>query len=107
MTTYIQEVRTEATLKELYPTDDGSKVVLDSPKVLAAVEDYLAMQELESEAAKAKADAKRVIMAEMGFAAEATVGPYKVTWKAFEKAEYVVKASVQRPVRVKKTSTPD
>jgi hypothetical protein len=107
MATYIQEVKTEATLKELYPTDDGTKVVIDNPRVLAAVEDYLAMQEMESEAAKAKADAKRVIMAEMGFHAEATIGAYKVTWKAFEKAEFVTKASVQRPVRVKKTSTPD
>ena len=107
MSTYIQDKVTEEAIKALYPTDDGSSVVITDADILAAVEDYLAMQEMESEAAKAKKDAMLVIKAKMGFAAEAVIGPYKVTWKAFEKKGYVVEDSIQRPIRVKKTSTPD
>jgi hypothetical protein len=43
----------------------------------------------------------------MGHAKLAHIGPYAVQWEAFEKAEYTVAASVQRPIRVKKTTTPD
>lgn len=106
-TTYMQDALTAKAIKELYPTDDGSTVTITDPAVLEAVENYLAMQELESEAAKAKEDAKLVIQTAMRHAAWAHVGPYKVQWEAFEKAAYTVKASVQRPVRVKKTTTPD
>ena len=107
MATLIQVTNTKEALKALYPTDDGTEVIITDAAVIEAAENYAAMQEMEREVKAAKEAAELILKAAIKTAAVATIGKYRVTWKAFDKAAYTVPAMTVRAVRVTKLSTPD
>lgn len=107
MATLIATTNTQEALKALYPLDDGSEVVITDAEVIEAAENYAAMQEMEREVKAAKTAAELVLKAAMKTHAVATVGAFRITWKAHERAEYTVAAATVRPLSVKKQTTPD
>jgi len=103
--TYLDIKAELAAFKEEYPLDDGTTVVDNSPDTIALADTYRAMMELEKEAVANKELAKLALQKRMGYAGTLCAGPYKVTFKAVEKGEYVVKANITRVIRVNKTSS--
>ena len=87
-----------------YPLDDGTVLVDNNPETVALAENYLSMMELEKAAVENKQAAQLALMEKMKYASELYSGPYKVTFKAFDKKEYVQKAVTVRAVRVAKTT---
>lgn len=105
--TYMDIKEREKAFKAAFPRDNGDTIVVNDPVIIAAIHDYLEMQQIEKAAAEAKALAGLIVKERMRSAAIMKAGPYKVTFKATDVKEHVVSAQVRRSVNFKKVETPE
>ncbi len=85
-------------LKQLYPKDDGSTIELH--RCQDRLHRYKELKKQEKELKMEMDSIRQYFMAEMGDAAEARVGNYKVTYKTVESRGYTVPPSSSRVLRI-------